>query len=357
MVNRSVLCYCSIEAENNFLLESLPACHDMNTKLIMYFTVNTVFTNYINQFNLMEELEMPILINKSTSEFTLLVFLNKSTFDDTLLSAPLKLKEYIAQYKHEKEFFDLKERHDIDELDIEFLHKNFFTNNFIIDTFVFIIVIISVITTMIIIYILCKHNKLRALVASLALQQVKEVKAEEVRNGNYECKCISQFYVILALRIVVIGLVVFTILQVRRIRLCRGQLFLNVVKKMLFVSDVQYYVLVKLCKMAGSIHLFKISGKLTMDKVKLNKHYIWDILEIEWSKVKVTFNGTVINLPKPKTIKLWDKFKVRHMIRSQPILFHLMLKQGFNWFTLTRKEQEIENIYITENGKRDQSCM
>ena len=64
---------------------------------------------------------------------------------------------------------------------------------------------------MVIIYTLCKHNKLRALVVSLALQQVKEVKAEEVRDKNYTCKCISQFYVILALSIVIIGLVVFTI--------------------------------------------------------------------------------------------------------------------------------------------------
>ena len=61
-------------------------------------------------------------------------------------------------------------------------------------------------------------------------------------------------------------------------------------------------------------------------------------------QVKVTFNGRVISLPKSRTIKLWDKFKVRHMMGSQPILFHLMLKQGFNWFTLTREEQGIENI-------------
>ena len=125
LVNRSMLCNCCIEAENNFLLESLAACHDMNTKLIMYFTVNTTFTNYIDQFNLMEKLEMPILTNKSTSEFTLPVFLNKSTFDDTLLSTSLTLKEYIAQYKHEKEMFHLKERYDMDELDIEFSKKKF----------------------------------------------------------------------------------------------------------------------------------------------------------------------------------------------------------------------------------------
>ena len=37
LVNRSVLCNCGIEAENNFLLESLAACHDVESKLIMYF--------------------------------------------------------------------------------------------------------------------------------------------------------------------------------------------------------------------------------------------------------------------------------------------------------------------------------
>ena len=31
---------------------------------------------------------------------------------------------------------------------------------------------------------------------------------------------------------------------------------------MLFISDVQYYVPKKLCKTAGSIHLFKITGTL-----------------------------------------------------------------------------------------------
>ena len=108
-----------------------------------------------------------------------------------------------------------------------------------------------------------------------------------------------------------IGLIVFAILQLRRIKLCRGQLFSNIVKIMLFISDVQYYIAVKLCKTAGSIHLFKIIRKVMMDKVKLNKHYVWDILEIDWSKVKVTFNRKVINLPKSITIKICNKFKVR----------------------------------------------
>ena len=34
------------------------------------------------------------------------------------------------------------------------------------------------------------------------------------------------------------------------------------------------------------------------DKVKLNKHYIWDILEVDWKEVNVMFNGEAINLAK-----------------------------------------------------------
>ena len=77
---------------------------------------------------------------------------------------------------------------------------------------------------MIKIYALCKHNKLRTLVASLALQQVKEASESTTKkeDRNYMCNCTSQLYVILALSIAIIGLVIFAILQVRRIKLYRG---------------------------------------------------------------------------------------------------------------------------------------
>ena len=36
LVNRSILCNCGNKAENNFLLESLATCHDINTNLVLY---------------------------------------------------------------------------------------------------------------------------------------------------------------------------------------------------------------------------------------------------------------------------------------------------------------------------------
>ena len=55
-----------LKAENNYLLESLAACHDSSYKLLMYFTINNAFNNYLNEFNLTEEVEIQIFTNKST---------------------------------------------------------------------------------------------------------------------------------------------------------------------------------------------------------------------------------------------------------------------------------------------------
>ena len=113
------------------------------------------------------------------------------------------------------------------------------------------------------------------------------------------------------------------ILYYRKSGFCKGNRLSNVVKIMIFISDVQNYVPIKLCKTAGSIHLFKIIGRLKAKNIKLNKNYLWDTLEIDWEEVTVTFNGTKIDLPKLVVIKLQDKIKVRRLMNREPLLFHL----------------------------------
>ena len=123
LVNRSLLCNCGIEVENHFLLESLAACQGINSKLVMYFTVNTAFINYLDQSpNLTESLEFPIIKDKTTFEQTLPISLNMSKFNATLLTASSNLKEFIHQYTNNKEIFYLQERHDSMELNT---NKNF----------------------------------------------------------------------------------------------------------------------------------------------------------------------------------------------------------------------------------------
>ena len=97
-VNRSVLCNCGIEAENNFLLESLPACHDTNSKLIMYFTVDTAFVSYHDSLNNSTYLlKVPILPNRTTYEQILPISLPPPEFDCKLLTVPKTLKDFVHQ--------------------------------------------------------------------------------------------------------------------------------------------------------------------------------------------------------------------------------------------------------------------
>ena len=42
---------------------------------------------------------------------------------------------------------------------------------------------------------------------------------------------------------------------------------------MLFFSDSKQYVPVKLCKTAGSIHLFQIYGQLSPDQITLERKF------------------------------------------------------------------------------------
>ena len=150
------------------------------------------------------------------------------------------------------------------------INKSFFSNNSIVDVSLFVATIISLLVTNLAIYLLCKHNNLRMLVASLALQQVREVgmvtTQEEV---TAECTCKIQIYAILALTITFFGLVMLAVLHSRKLKMCIGCLFSNAVKIMLFTSDVQYYVPIKLSKTVGSINLFKITSTIKLENVKL----------------------------------------------------------------------------------------
>ena len=174
LVNRSVMCNCGIEAENHFLLESLAACQDVNSKLVMYFMVNTAFVKYLDQFsNLSESPDYPTIKNNTTFKQTPPISLYVSKFDSNLLITPKNLKDFVQQYNCRKEIFDLKERHATTDLNIT--NKNFLSDNHIIDVFLLITAIISLLVTNLAICLLCNHKKLRTLGASLALQHVKEV--------------------------------------------------------------------------------------------------------------------------------------------------------------------------------------
>ena len=136
---------------------------------------------------------------------------------------------------------------------------------------------------------------------------------------------------------------IFIMTNIRKIKLFRGHMFSNAVKIMLFISDTQYYVPVKLCRTVGGIHLLKITGKLTPEQITLKRKLLWDIIKIDRNEVNITLNGNKVHLPNSVIILLREIFKIRCIIRREPLLLHVMLRQGMTWFSLenSRKDNAI----------------
>ena len=122
-------------------------------------------------------------------------------------------------------------------------------------------------------------------------------------------------------------------IKIRKPCLFKGCLFSNVTKIILCISNTTSYVPIKLCRIAESIHLFRIRGRLTIENVGCKRNWIWGVLKIDWRDINMMLNGNKINLPSSVVIPLRDKFRARKLIRRQPFFFHMMLKQGITWFT------------------------
>ena len=94
----------------------------------------------------------------------------------------------------------------------------------------------------------------------------------------------------------------------------------------------------KLCKIAGSIHLFQIYGQLTSDKITLERKYLLDIIKLDWGEVFVTLNGAIVLLPISVKVPFRDKYRLRHLITNRSLLLHVILRQGTSWYALDNIE-------------------
>ena len=162
------------------------------------------FANYLDMFpNLTKS--FPLIRDRTTYEQTLPLNLSIFSFDKSLLHTSTNLKDFVKGYAEDKEIFDLKESHVSTILNTS---KNFFSNNYIMDIFVFAFSIISLLSTTLIIYLLCKHKQIRTLITSLVLHQIKEVSASSTET-NSECKTLANIGIILT----ILSLIVVTFLH------------------------------------------------------------------------------------------------------------------------------------------------
>ena len=143
-MNQSILCNCDIEAESNFLLESLAACEGPEAKknLEMHVTVNLAFVTYFE--DILEELGKQISLNWTTQEQILPMSLETFGISPNLINAPKTLRDLAVQYRNKKDILDMKEQTS-DKPEENNSKFQTFLNSFLADVLIFIAVLITLI--------------------------------------------------------------------------------------------------------------------------------------------------------------------------------------------------------------------
>ena len=213
-------------------------------------------------------------------------------------------------------------------------------DNLVFNIFIFVMAIISVFVMFIVIKLIFNGEKMQALVVNLATIRGVKAISKEIETIDKE-----YWIIIIWLSLILLCMLFLKIEKLYRMPIFRKYFYSNTIKIILFISDIKSYVPIKLCKTSGSIHLFKLTGNINEENIQLHKNTIRDVMEIDWRLVTITLSGNVINLPGSVIIPFRDKFKIRWIIKSKPLLLHLMLKQGQTWYPLSnvREMMEIEN--------------
>ena len=265
LLKRSVLCNCDIHAEEHSLLESIATGPGKQSDMTIYYTVNTAFMPYLDNFR--EEPKVPSLEmnqNWTTQEEVLPISLQSTPFDNKLLKPSGTLKGLVQQHRQKSLTPGESYKNET---------KQKFFDNIAIDIFLFTAAIISMLAVEAVIHIVCRHAKLKALLTGIAVQPVKQ--AEAVVTNQIQQHCTAQWYGIAALTMMTILLIVYICLTTQRCTIFKRRLYSNTVTIMLFFSDIKQYIPVKLCKSVGSIHLFQLYGQLNSDQIVLEKNCLW----------------------------------------------------------------------------------
>ena len=120
-----------------------------------------------------------------------------------------------VQYRNKKNILDKKEQN----LDKPEDNSRFqaFLNSFLADVLIFTAVLITMIITLIIIYMLYGQSKLKALVMNIAMHRIKAVEAADMSDILYTCK--TQWYIMGMLIIITLGMLYLVTKQTKKNKL------------------------------------------------------------------------------------------------------------------------------------------
>ena len=359
VVNREFLCDCQLDVEHASVLRQLSSCSkSSSSKMHMKFTINLAFWEMFKKRS-----------PKSTSNIQPQYAEEVQTFSVDLydlqigkLDQPIDLERFIETMDTNGQKISTVEEREAEQPMQKIMPR--WLNNVLVMT----CTAMTTVLMIIILVLLAKHFKMKALVSMLAIQTVPP-PAEAV---NLTAAMMSAMIapdpaigtkVVCAYPVAVIWqnilgylVLVYAITQFfRPVTWCKGYKYNKKCALYIFVYDEDHerYSPLKIMSLKGQMHNYRM--KYTGEGISLTlvRSWTYDTMTIGWGGVQVMDKSDPINLPATVTVALRHKIMTRR-IAQQLGEVQYMLKQGSSWHDITdyyRARKKAVNLRV-ESGDR-----
>ena len=358
VVNREFLCDCQLDLEHASVLRQLSSCSKSSTsKMHMKFTINLAFWEMFKKRSPNSASNIQPQYAEEVQTFSVDLF----DLQIGKLDQPVDLEKFM-----ETMGTDGQKMSTIDEREAEQPMQKImprWLNNLVMTC-----TAMTTVLMIIILVLLAKHFKMKALVSMLAIQTVPPL----VEAVNLTAAMMSAMIapdpaigtkVVCAYPVAIIWqnilgylVLAYAITQFfRPVTRCKGYKYNKKCALYIFVYDEDHerYSPLKIMSLKGQMHNYRM--KYTREGISLTlvRSWTYDTMTISWGGVQVVDKSDPINLSATVTVALRHKIMTRR-IAQQLGEIQYMLKQGSSWHDITdyyRARKKAVNLRVEAGDK------
>ena len=356
VVNREFLCDCQLDLEHASVLRQLSSCSkSSSSKMHMKFTVNLVFWEMFKKRSPNSASNIQPQYAEEVQTFSV------DLYDIQIgkLDQPIDLERFMETMDTNGQKISTVEEREAEQPMQKIMPR--WLDNVLVMT----CTAMTAVLMIIILVLLAKHFKMKALVSMLAIQTVPP-PAEAV---NLTAAMMSAMIapdpaigtkVVCAYPVAVIWqnilrylVLIYAITQFfRPVTWCKGYKYNKKCALYIFVYDEDHerYSPLKIMSLKGQMHNYRM--KYTGEGISLTlvRSWTYDTMTISWGGVQVMDKSDPINLPATVTVALRHKIMTRR-IAQQLVEVQYMLKQGSSWHDICDAAQVWGGPRATEHTK------
>ena len=359
VVNREFLCDCQLDLEHASVLRQLSSCSkSSSSKMHMKFTINLAFWEMFKKRSPNSASNIQPQYAEEVQTFSVDLY----DLQIGKLDQPIDLERFMETMDTNGQKISTVEEREAEQPMQKIMPR--WLNNVLVMT----CTAMTTVLMIIILVLLAKHFKMKALVSMLAIQTVPP-PAEAV---NLTATMMSAMIapdpaigtkVVCAYPVAVIWqnilgylVLIYAITQFfRPVTWCKGYKYNKKCALYIFIYDEDHerYSPLKIMSLKGQMHNYRM--KYTGEGISLTlvRSWTYDTMTISWGGVQVMDKSDPVNLPVTVTVALRHKIMTRR-IAQQLGEVQYMLKQGSSWHDITdyyRARKKAVNLRV-ESGDR-----